>query len=95
MPDVELRAGSYEIVELEGLSNKDIEKMVRRECSNFSDAIVKRIIFLSKGYPYIARSLAYICDRKNTEMEMFEFLKTLKDDDIKHNLDKIHTTTRR
>jgi len=90
VPDVELRAGSYEIVELEGLSNKDIEKMVRRECSNFSDAIVKRIVFLSQGYPYMARSLAYVCDRKNTEEEMFGFLRTLRDDDMKYNLDKIH-----
>ena len=90
MPDVKLRAGSYEVVKLKGLNDKDIEKMVIRECPNFSDAIVKRIVSLSMGYPYVARSLAYICDNKNTEEEIFEFLKTLKADNMKHNLVKIH-----
>ena len=90
MPDVKLRAGSYEIVELEELSDKDIGKIVRRECPNFSDAIVKRIVFLSQGYPYIARSIAYVCNSKNIEKEMFGFLETLRDDDMKHNLDRIH-----
>jgi len=89
-PDVKLRAGSYEVVELEKLSDKSMEKIVRRECPNFSDAIVRRIISLSKGYPYVARSLAYICDGKNVENEMFEFLKTLRDDDMEYNLDRIH-----
>lgn len=90
MPDVKLRAGSYEVVELEELRDKDIGKIVRRECPNFSDAIVKRIVFLSQGYPYIARSIAYVCNSKNIEKEMFGFLETLRDDDMKHNLDRIH-----
>jgi tetratricopeptide (TPR) repeat protein len=90
MPDVNLRGGSYEVVELKELRDEDIERIVRRECPDFSDAIVQRIVFLSNGYPYVARSLAYICDKKNTENEMFEFLKALRDDDMRYNLDRIH-----
>ena len=89
-PEDKLGVVSYEVVELNGLRDKDIKKIMRRECPNFSDAIVKRIVFLSNGYPYVARSLAYICDEKNTEKEMFEFLETLRDDDIRYNLDRIH-----
>ncbi|MGB3457931.1 MAG: tetratricopeptide repeat protein [Halobacteriota archaeon] len=88
--DVQLRGGSYEVVELKELNNEDVEKIVISGCPNFSDVIVNRIISLSKGYPYVARSLAYICDRKNTEEEMFEFLETLRDDDMSYNLNKIH-----
>jgi len=88
--DVQLRGGSYEVVKLKELNNEDIEKIVIRECPNFSDVIVKMIISLSKGYPYVARSLAYICDRKNAEKEMFEFLESLRNDDMSYNLNKIH-----
>jgi len=88
--DVQLRGGSYEVVKLKELRDESIEKIVIRECPNFSDAIVNRIISLSKGYPYVARSITYICDRKNTEEEMFKFLNTLRDDDISYNLNKIH-----
>ena len=88
--DVQLRGGSYEVVKLKELNNEDVEKIVIRECPNFSDVIVKMFISLSKGYPYVARSLAYICDRKNTEEEMFEFLESLRDDDMSYNLNKIH-----
>ncbi|NAT10912.1 hypothetical protein C4E22_05120 [ANME-1 cluster archaeon AG-394-G06] len=88
--NVQLRGGSYEVVKLKELSNEDIEKIVISGCPNFSDVIVNRIISLSKGYPYVARSLSYICDRKNTEEEMFEFLETLRDDDLSYNLNKIH-----
>ena len=89
-PEDKLGVDSYEVVKLKELSNEDIERIVIRECANFSDALVKGIISLSKGYPYVARSLAYVCDRKNVEKEMFEFLETLRDDDMKYNLDKIH-----
>jgi tetratricopeptide (TPR) repeat protein len=88
--DVQLRGGSYEVVKLKELSNEDIEKILIRECPNFSDVIVKRIVSLSKGYPYVARSLAYICDNKKEEKVIFEFLRTLRDDDMKYNLDRIH-----
>jgi tetratricopeptide (TPR) repeat protein len=88
--DVQLRGGSYEVVKLKELNNEDVEKIVISGCPNFSDVIVNRIISLSKGYPYVARSLAYIGDRKNTEEEMFEFLETLRDDDMSYNLNKIH-----
>ncbi len=90
MRDVKLRAGSYEVVELKELSDDSIEEIVRKGCPNFSDAIVNGIVQHSKGYPYVARSLAYICDRKNAEEEMFKFLNTLSYDDMKFNLGKIH-----
>nr|QNO54632.1 photosystem I assembly protein Ycf3 [Methanosarcinales archaeon ANME-1 ERB7] len=90
MRDVKLRAGSYEVVELKELSDESIEKIVRKGCPNFSDAIVNGIVQHSKGYPYVARSLAYICDNKNAEEEMFKFLNTLSYDDMKFNLGKIH-----
>ena len=89
-PEDKLGVDSYEVVELKELSDKSIEKIVRRECPNFSDVIVKRVVFLSQGYPYVARSLAYLCDNKNTEEEIFEFLGTLRDDNMKYNLDQIH-----
>jgi tetratricopeptide (TPR) repeat protein len=89
-PEDKLEMDSYEVVKLKELSNEDIEKIVQKECPNFSDLIVKRIISLSKGYPYVARSLAYICDRKNAEEEMSEFLETLRDDDMSYNINKIH-----
>ena len=90
MCDVKLRAGSYEVVELKELSDESIEKIVRKGCPNFSDTIVNGIVQHSKGYPYVARSLAYICDNKNTEEAMFKFLNTLSYDDMKFNLGKIH-----
>jgi hypothetical protein len=90
MGDVKLRAGSYEVVELKELSDESIEKIVRKGCPNFSDAIVNGIVRHSKGYPYVARSLAYICDKKNAEEEMFKFLNTLSYDDMKFNLGRIH-----
>jgi len=89
-PEDKLEMDSYEVVELTGLSDKDTGSIVKRECPNFSDTIVRRIESLSKGYPYAARSLAYICDKKNTEEEMFKFLNTLSYDDMKFNLGKIH-----
>jgi len=89
-PEDKLEMDSYEVVELKGLSDKDTGSIVKRECPNFSDTIVRRIESLSKGYPYAARSLAYICDKKNTEEEMFKFLNTLSYDDMKFKLGKIH-----
>lgn len=89
-PEDKLEMDSYEVVELKGLSDKDTESIVKRECPNFLDTIVRMIESLSKGYPYAARSLAYICDKKNTEEEMFKFLNTLSSDDMKFNLGKIH-----
>ena len=90
LPDVTIRPGSYEVVELSELNEDAIEKIVRKECPHFSDAIVHRIVALSKGYPYVARSLAYICDNKDREEEISQFLNTLRDDDMEHNLDRIH-----
>jgi len=90
MPDTKLTISPEQIVELKKLLDEDIETIIEKECPNFPEAILKKIIFLSKGYPYIARSLAYICDMKNTQDETLEFLHTLRDDDIKYNLDRIH-----
>ncbi len=90
MPDIKLKITSDQIVELKKLRDEDIDKIIVKECPNFSGTIVQKIIFLSKGYPYIARSLAYICDKKNTPDEMLEFLDTLRDDNIKYILDRIH-----
>jgi energy-coupling factor transporter ATP-binding protein EcfA2 len=89
-PEDKLEMDSYEVVELTGLSDKDTGSIVKRECPNFLDTIVRRIESLSNGYPYAARSLVYICDKKNTEEEMFKFLNTLSSDDMKFNLGKIH-----
>ncbi|MBN1762795.1 MAG: tetratricopeptide repeat protein [Methanomicrobia archaeon] len=90
LPDVTIRPGSYEVVQLSELSEDAIEQIVRKECPGFSDAIVHRIVALSKGYPYVARSLAYICDNKDSEEEIAQFLQTLRDADMEHNLDRIH-----
>jgi tetratricopeptide (TPR) repeat protein len=90
MPDVKLRAGSYDVVELKELNDKSIEEIVRKGCPNFSDAIVNGVVQHSKGYPYVAMSIAYICDNKNAEEEMFKFLNTLSSDEMKFNLGKIH-----
>jgi tetratricopeptide (TPR) repeat protein len=90
LPDVTIRPGSYEVVKLSELSEDAIEQIVRKECPKFSDAIVLRIVEISKGYPYVARSLAYICDNKDSEEEISQFLTTLRDEDMEHNLNKIH-----
>jgi tetratricopeptide (TPR) repeat protein len=90
MPDIRLRPGSYEPFKLKELSDKSIEEIVRIECPNFSDIVVKWIVRRSEGNPYVARSLAYICDNKKTEKEMRDFLDRLRDDDMKSNLDEIH-----
>jgi tetratricopeptide (TPR) repeat protein len=90
LPDVTIRPGSYEVVQLSELSEDAIEKIVRKECTLFSDAIVLRIVKISKGYPYVARSLAYICDNKDSKGEISQFLQTLRDEDMEHNLDRIH-----
>jgi tetratricopeptide (TPR) repeat protein len=90
MPDVKLRVSSYEIVKLDELNDKSIEEIVRKGCPNFSDAIVNGVVQHSKGYPYVAMSIAYICDNKNAEEEMFKFLNTLSSDEMKFNLGKIH-----
>jgi tetratricopeptide (TPR) repeat protein len=90
IPDANLNVSPDQVVDLKKLYDEDIELIIGKESSNFSDATVKKIVFLSKGYPYIARSLAYICDKRNTPDEMLEFLETLKDNNIKYFFDQIH-----
>ncbi|RLI80081.1 hypothetical protein DRP05_01885 [Archaeoglobales archaeon] len=89
LPNIKLKGGSYEVIEVKELSYEDIEKIVRKEYPNFSDDIIEKIVTLSEGYPYIARTLAYICNNKSKE-EQFQFLDTLKDGYMRHTLDKIH-----
>ena len=72
------------------MSESDTRKIVEKECSDFSEEIVGKIVSLSNGYPYIARLLAYISDKKESEGDMLVFLNTLKDKDMEHTLNSIH-----
>ena len=90
MPDVKLEQGYYEVVELKEMEKESTIKLLKGICPKFSELIVKRIISLSKGYPYVTRAIAYLCDNKNTEDEMLQFLDILRDNDMKYNLDKIN-----
>lgn len=90
LPDFEMKISSDQIVELQELKDADIKITLKRACPSFSESVLERIVFLSKGYPYIARSLAYICDTKYAQDKMLEFLSTLRDDDLNFNHDKIH-----
>jgi len=89
-PAEKLGGRHYGHFEVKTLSNKNTAELLKGLCLDLSDMIVRRIVSLSKGYPTVARSLAYICDNKNTKEEIFAFLKTLRDDDMKYNLDQIH-----
>ena len=89
-PDVKSSITSDQIFNLDTLKNEYIEKIVRKESKNFSETVIKNIIYHSSGYPYIARSLAYVCDGKDSESEMLAFLNTLRDKDTENNLDKVH-----
>ncbi|MCK4797936.1 MAG: ATP-binding protein, partial [Spirochaetes bacterium] len=88
--DANLRISPEQVVELGKLADNDIGKIVDNECLEFSGEFVGRIVSLSNGYPYIARSLAYICEKKDAEAEMLDFLNTLKDVDMEHTLNSIH-----
>ncbi|MFZ3165998.1 MAG: tetratricopeptide repeat protein [Candidatus Methanoperedens sp.] len=91
MRDVEIMdLSSDQIVKLNPLKEEYIEEILEIEFPNFSDSVAQRIIFLSKGNPYIAKTLGSICNKKTTEYEMVKFLKILKDEDIKNNLDRMH-----
>ena len=86
----ELRISPEQLFELGKLGESDIVKIVEKECPDFTEEVVKRIVSRSIGYPYIARSLAYICEKKESEPEMLDFLNTLKDAKMEHTLNKIH-----
>ncbi|VVB92239.1 Photosystem I assembly protein Ycf3 [uncultured archaeon] len=90
MPDINLKINSDQVIELKELNNNDIEKIVKKEFSNFSEPVVRKMISLSKGNPYVARSLAYICNEKNEENSMLGFLNTLRDDSLRYNINQIH-----
>ena len=89
MKDMKLRAGSYTVINIGELDYKSTLKLIKDTEPNFSDEIVKSIANLSRGYPYIARVLIYICSNKKNEEMMLNFLSTLKDDD-KYILNQIH-----
>ena len=89
MKDIKLKAGSYKIVNVEELDYKSTIKLIKNANPKLSDKVVEKIADKSKGYPYIARSLVYICTNKNTEEKMLESLRILRDDE-RYLLDDIH-----
>jgi tetratricopeptide (TPR) repeat protein len=90
-PVEKLGRGPYEPFEVKELSNKSTAQLVKGVCPDLSDLVVRRIVSLSRGYPYVARALAYlICNNKNTEEEMLKFFEIFRDKDRGYNLDKIH-----
>ena len=88
--DSNLKITPEQLFELEKLGDTDIVKIVEKECPDFTEKVIKRIVSRSIGYPYIARSLAYICEKKESEDDMLVFLNILKDANMKHTLDSIH-----
>ncbi|MCZ7401974.1 MAG: tetratricopeptide repeat protein [Candidatus Methanoperedens sp.] len=89
MKDIKLKPGSYKIVNVEALDYKSTIKVVKNANPKFSDKVVEKIADKSIGYPYIARTLVYICANKNTEEQMLASLDTLRDD-ARYLLDDIH-----
>lgn len=87
--DINLKAGSYRVVEIGELDHGSTIQLVKNAYPNFSDDIVEKIADISRGYPYIARGLVYICTNRKTEKKMLEFLQTLRDDET-YILDQIH-----
>lgn len=88
--DADLKITPEQLIELGKLGDGEIGKIVGKECPDFTEEVVKIIVSHSIGYPYIARSLAYICEKKESETEMLDFLNTLKDKDMELTLNKIH-----
>jgi hypothetical protein len=89
-PAEKLGRGPDEFVEVKELSNKSTAELLKGICPDLSIMVVRKIVSFSRGYPYVAKSLAYISDNKNTEEEILEFMMTLRDDNMKYNLDRIH-----
>lgn len=80
--DIKLKAGSYNSVVIKKLDDESTIKLVNDINFYFSEKITNIIVKASKGYPYIARSLVFICSNKDTEEKMLEFLNTLWKDEI-------------
>jgi AAA+ ATPase superfamily predicted ATPase len=74
-PAEKLGRGPDESVEVKELSNKSTAELVKGVCPDLLDMAVRRIVSLSKGYPYVARSLAYICDRKKSNCSISSGIK--------------------
>ena len=87
--DIKLKAGSYKILKLEELDSESTLTIIKSVYPHFSNKVLETIVILTRGHPYIARVIVYICSNRNSEEDIFEFLNTLKDDE-KYNLDKIH-----
>jgi tetratricopeptide (TPR) repeat protein len=89
MKDIKLKPGSYKIVDVGALNYESTIKLVKNANPKLSEKVVEKIADKSRGYPYIARTLVYICTNKNTEEQMLESLRTLRDDE-RYLLDDIH-----
>jgi tetratricopeptide (TPR) repeat protein len=87
--DLKLKAGSYKSVIIKNLDDNDTAKLVDSINFYFSESIANEIVKISKGYPYIARSLVFICSNKNNKEQMHEFLRSLWEDEI-DIIQKIH-----
>lgn len=87
---INLKPGSYSIIHLKRLSQEQVQELVTRAFPQLSQNIVSIITSLSEGVPYIARILAYICNKKNSEDDMIKFLFTLRDPETQTTLNKIH-----
>jgi len=87
--DIKLKAGSYKSVVVRNLDDDDTAKLVNNINFYFSESIANKIVKISKGYPYIARSLVFICSNKNNEEQMHEFLALLWEEEI-DIIKKIH-----
>lgn len=87
--DIKLKAGSYKILKLEELDSESTLTIIKSVYPHFSNKVLETVVILTRGHPYIARVIVYICSNRNSEEDIFEFLNTLKDDE-KYNLDKTH-----
>ncbi len=84
-----LKTGSYERYTVGVLSDQSIARLAKQY--SLPDEIVRRIIVLSAGYPYIATCLIHVCLNRNNEKEMISSLAALPHDDLIHRIDKLHS----
>lgn len=89
-PDAGFKINPEQLFKLEILSTSDTRKIVIKDCPDFTEEVIIRIISLSKGNPYVARSLAYISEKKESEPDMLIFLNSLEDEDMEDTLNRIH-----
>ncbi|WP_187146222.1 tetratricopeptide repeat protein [Thermococcus onnurineus] len=87
---INFKPGGYSVIRLRRLTQEQIQELVTKIFPQLPPNIVSIITNLSEGIPYVARVLAYICNKKNSEEEMIKFLLTLEDPETRTSLDKIH-----